>query len=238
MKTSGVAGADGCRSGWVVVRRTYIGPIQADILPDATTLIRAVIPSHLVLVNVPIGLTETGPRQTDRMARRFLDWPRMTSVFSAPIRPVLEAKDYSDASRSPRDVEDKGMSRQAWGITPTIRGMDAAIRELDPGQSRVREGHREVSFKTWAGHPVQNAKKKPAGRTEREQLIAAHFGVDLIPSLWPHLRGRGVARDDLIDALAMLWSAERLRAGKAQVTATLRHPLPRRRRQENSPRRY
>ncbi len=141
----------------------------------------------------------------------------MTSVFSAPIRPVLEATDYSDASRIRQDVENKGMSRQAWGITTKVREMDAAIRELDPGQSMVREGHPEVSFKAWAGNPMQNAKQKPAGRAERERLIAAHLGDDLIPNLWPQLRGRGVAKNDLIDALAMLWSAERLRAGKAQV---------------------
>ncbi len=217
MKTPEIAGADGCRSGWVVVRRTGSGPVQAEILPDATTLIRSVTPSHLLLVDVPMGLTEAGPRRADRMARRFLGWPRMTSVFSAPIRPVLEAKNYSDASRVRRDVEDKGMSRQAWGITPKIREMDIAIREFDPGQSMVREGHPEVSFKAWAGNPMRNAKKKPAGRAERERLIAAHFGEDLIQGLWPQLRGRGVAKDDLVDALAMLWSAERLRGGKVQV---------------------
>ncbi len=113
MKTPGIAGADGCRSGWVVVRRTGSGPIQAEILPDAATLIRSVVPSHLLLLDVPIGLTKIGPRRADRMARRFLGWPRMTSVFSAPIRPVLEASNYSDASRIRRDVEE---SRQAWGI--------------------------------------------------------------------------------------------------------------------------
>ena len=128
----------------------------------------------------------------------------MTSVFSAPIRPVLEAKDYSDASRIRRNVEGKGMSRQAWGITTKIREMDAAIRELDPGQSMVREGHPESSFKAWAGHPMRNAKKKPAGRAEREQLIAALYGEGLIRTLLPRLQGRGVAKDDLIDALGML----------------------------------
>ena len=200
-----------------MVRRIADGPINAEIVPDANTLIRSLVPDHLLLVDVPIGLTEIGPRRADRMARRFLGWPRMTSVFSAPIRPVLEAKNYGDASRIRRNVEGKGMSRQAWGITPKIREMDIAIRELDPGQSMVREGHPEVSFKAWAGHPMRNAKKKPAGRAERERVIAAHFGENLIPSLWPQLRGRGVAKDDLIDALAMLWSAERLLAGKKEV---------------------
>lgn len=217
MKTPGIAGTDGCRSGWVVVRRIAYGPIEAEVVPDAATLIRSVAANHRLLVDVPIGLTEIGPREADRMARRFLGWPRMTSVFSAPIRPVLEAKSYDDASRIRRDVEHKGMSRQAWAITPKIREMDIAIRELDPGQSMVREGHPEVSFKAWAGDPMQNKKKKPAGRAERERLIAGHFGESLVSNLWPQLRGRGVAKDDFIDALAMLWSAERLRAGQEQV---------------------
>lgn len=211
------AGADGCRAGWVVVRRHGNGPVQAEILPDAATLLRSLVPGNRLLVDVPIGLTDTGARQADKMARQFLRWPRMTSVFSAPIRPVLAAGSPEAASRIRRSVEGKGMSRQAWGIMPKVREMDIAVREIDPEQWMVREGHPEVSFAAWAGHPMQSSKKSSAGREERERLVAAHFGEGLVEGLWPQIRGCGVGKDDLIDALAMLWSAERLEAGKAKV---------------------
>ena len=215
-----LAGADGCRAGWVVLRQDGSGPVEVAIVRGAVDLIESVRTDGLLLVDVPVGLPERGARQADRLARQFLGWPRMCSVFSAPIRPVLGAADWAAASRIRRQVEGKGMSRQAWGIEPKVREMDAAVRALDNSQSRVREGHPEVSFAAWAGQPMQYAKKRAAGRTEREALINARYGKDAVESLWPRIRGQGVARDDLVDAFAMLWSAERLAAGQAEVLPT------------------
>lgn len=211
-----IAGADGCRGGWVIVRRTGDGPVSAAIVPDARRLIGAA-GGGILLVDVPIGLADSGARRADKLARGFLGWPRRCSVFSAPIRPVLRAGNYTEASQIRRAVEGKGMSRQAWGITAKIREVDEAIRELDPAQARVHEGHPEVSFAEWAGQPMHHAKKRPSGREEREQVIESHFPEGCVSHLWSEIRGHGVARDDLIDALAMLWSAERLAAGRSKV---------------------
>ena len=212
-----LAGADGCRAGWVVLLRDGSGPVEVSIVRGAVELIESVGADGLLLVDVPVGLPECGARQADRLARQFLGWPRMCSVFSAPIRPVLGASDWAAASAIRREVEGKGMSWQAWGIEPKVREMDEAIQALDGSQSRVREGHPEVSFAAWAGRPMQYTKKRAAGRAEREDLINAHYGDDAVECLWPRIRGQGVARDDLVDAFAMLWSAERLAAGQDEV---------------------
>ncbi len=220
MNTPGIAGADGCRSGWLVVRRVATGPVTAEIFPDGDTLFRALLPEHLLLIDVPIGLQETGPRKADIEARRYLGWPRRTSLFSAPIRPVLHAASWAAASEIRRSVEGKGMSRQAWGITGKIREIDEVIRKHDPGQSKAREGHPEVSFATWAGRPMEFPKKRITGRAERIRLIESHFAQGLVADLWSQIRGKGAAQDDLIDALAMLWSAERLVSGQAGILPT------------------
>lgn len=212
-----IAGADGCRSGWVLVRWSGQGPVEVEIRSDSRALLESVGPDGMLLVDVPIGLPDTGPRQADRLAREFLGWPRMCSVFSAPIRPVLEASDGTEASRIRREVEGKGMARQAWNITGKVREMDAAARALDPDQSRVREAHPEVSFAAWSGGPMTHAKKRSAGQREREALIEARYGEGVVEQLWQKIRGRGVARDDLLDAFAMLWSAERVAEGRAAV---------------------
>ncbi len=113
MTSPNIAGADGCRSGWVVVRRVANGPVTAEIFPDGDSLFRALLPDHLLLIDVPIGLPETSPRKADIEARRYLGWQRKTSIFSAPIRPALHANSWATASKILRSIEGKEMSRQA-----------------------------------------------------------------------------------------------------------------------------
>jgi predicted RNase H-like nuclease len=212
-ETPKIAGADGCRSGWVVAYRNGTGPIDARICQNTREMISQLVPGCILCMDVPIGLSEMGPRQADREARQRLGWPRMTSVFSAPIRPVLECTTWEEASAIRRAVEGKGMSRQAWGITPKVREVDQVVRELDPRQKWIREAHPEVSFATWAGNSMLHNKKSISGRQERRLLIDREFGEGTVARLWDGVRGKGLARDDLIDALAMLWTADRVASG-------------------------
>ncbi len=67
---------------------------------------------------------------------------------------------------------------------------------------------------------MESPKKRITGRTECVRLNESHFGQGLVTDLWSRIRGKGAAQDDLIDALAMLWSAERLILEKARVLPT------------------
>jgi predicted RNase H-like nuclease len=53
------------------------------------------------------------------------------------------------------------------------------------------------------------SKKTPAGQDLRRRLLADHFDVPAKPP-------RGAAVDDLLDAYAVLWSAQRYRRGLHQ----------------------
>ena len=76
-------------------------------------------------------------------------------------------------------------------------------------QRRIREGHPECSFALMGGAPLGFAKKTAAGEAERRRLLRPHFGeIEPLP---------GAARDDLLDAYALLWSARRAWAGEARV---------------------
>jgi predicted RNase H-like nuclease len=211
-----VAGADGCRAGWVAVSREGSGPVEARVLDSADSLAKTFIPDHFLVVDVPIGLPDRGLRQADRLARQRLGWPRMTSVFSAPVRGVLAATCWEEATAIRRGLEGKGLARQVWNIVPGIREMDAVVRALDPRQERIFEGHPEVSFAAWRGAPIREGKKSREGRLIRERLIEAHFGVGVVARLWAAVCGQGVAHDDLLDAFAVLWTAERVAAGRAE----------------------
>jgi predicted RNase H-like nuclease len=73
------------------------------------------------VLDIPIGLPLRGSRACDLEARRLLGWPRLTSVFPAPLRPMLTATSYQEAQHIRREIDGKGCSRQAYGIQSKVR---------------------------------------------------------------------------------------------------------------------
>ncbi len=68
----------------------------------------------------------------------------------------------------------QGISIQSWGILPKIRDVDAHLTPVD--QSRIREGHPEVSFALMnGGHALTEHKSTRAGREARLTLLELHF---------------------------------------------------------------
>jgi predicted RNase H-like nuclease len=165
----------------------------------------------LIAIDIPIGLTDSGTRDCDREARRFLGPPRASSVFPAPIREVLVARSWEEACAIRSRVEGKRMSKQAWGIVSKVREVDEELRARAPLRKRVREVHPEVSFKAWNGAAMRCKKSSFEGRAERCRLVDQFFG----PEAYAQVRSRfpkrtDVGDDDILDAFAALWSAERI----------------------------
>lgn len=204
-------GADGCPGGWVAAVECGDGSTRAIRFAgeDAGAVIEA-FPDAVVLLDVPIGLADRGPRGADVEARAAIG-ARRSSVFPAPIRPMLRAESWEEACRIRRDVEGGACSRQLAAILPRIRAVDA---RMTPGlQARVMEGHPEVSFAAMAQRRgLEHHKRGPLGRTERLTLIASHFpdAPRRIAAMPTSIRG------DAVDAYALLWSARRVRAGSAR----------------------
>jgi predicted RNase H-like nuclease len=207
-----VAGLDGCRFGWVMVTTTLAPSSAASevrVLTDLAEVVAALGSGRLVAatIDIPIGLAADGPRAVDGLARQRLG-PRRSSVFSAPVRPVLSAATFEEACRISRSVWGKGISRQLFGILPKIR-------ELDQLQSpHLQEGlvemHPELSFTELAGAPMQFHKSKPEGRSERLHALRPEF-PDVESASAPRLRG--THPDDVLDAFVGAWSARRYATG-------------------------
>ncbi len=163
------------------------------------------------IIDVPIGLPEGGPRRCDLLARQLLRAPRASSVFPAPIRSMLPARDQGEASRLRFAEEGKRCSVQLAAILPKIREVDSLLNPAR--QLTVREGHPEVSFTIMnGGHSMSHPKRRPAGREERIGLLSGHF-----PDLLTALTGVGRFQEDAIDAYAMLWTARRLVDGASRT---------------------
>lgn len=208
-----VVGVDGCRAGWVAVVERSRVPVYAPIFESFHDLMENFPDAAVIAVDIPIGLPDRGARECDLEARRRLAL-RASSVFPAPLRSVLDAASHADASQIRFQIEGKRMSCQAFGIVKKIREVDRTLIENSAARGKVVEVHPEVSFAMWQGRPMQNPKRRKAGRAERRDLIRGE---------WPEALERCEASldrsksklDDLYDAFAALWSARRVASGAA-----------------------
>jgi predicted RNase H-like nuclease len=219
-----IAGVDGCPSGWIaLVEQTVARRISAHVFLTFRDLADA-IDAAVIAIDVPIGLTDHDARQCDLLARRHLGPKRGTSVFPAPIRPALGASTYLDAKAASFASQKKGISQQAWAIYPKIREVDDALQADADLRGRVVEVHPELTFSTWAGAPILPGKKTAEGHAIRRDLIASHFGPLAFDSAREQVRRNHASNDDIADAFAALWTAQRIVNGQSQ-TLPLDPPL-------------
>jgi len=210
-----VAGIDGCPSGWLCLTKDLAtGTVQARILNSISDLLALAPRPEVVMVDVPIGLTDAGPRKCDLEARAHLKPPRSSSVFPAPIRPTLVATTYAQACQIGEAADGRKLSQQAWAILPKIREVDTFLRTDATLNQWIREVHPEVCFWAWRGNKAMaHRKKSPAGKAEREALVKPVYGTAYTAAQSSLPRGQ-YGNDDLLDAFAALWSGERVVAGK------------------------
>jgi predicted RNase H-like nuclease len=202
-----VLGVDASRKGWVGISgdlKGYFGVTIGEVVERAERDGALAV----VGVDIPIGLPVTGVRQADVLARRVVG-RRASSVFATPVRDALLAATHAEASALNVGATGKGISRQAYALAKKILEVDAWI----PGAGcAVVEVHPEVSFATIAGRPLAHPKSTWAGGEERRRLLAG-VGMNVSGDIGP--AGEYAAVDDVLDAAAAAWSANRYAEGRA-----------------------
>lgn len=212
-----IAGADGCKAGWYrVSRSTDSGLLRFDVLQRASELLSTPPVPEIVTLDIPIGLPDAGQRLCDQKARRLLGI-RRNSVFPAPIRSALEAQSRGDASQITEAKDGRKVSAQGWAIFRKVREVDELLQSNTDARLKLYEVHPELCFWAWAGErPMSYSKKKTPGRHERHVLACRWLGVDPLDigrSAW---RRKQLADDDILDAVAALWTATRISEGVAR----------------------
>jgi predicted RNase H-like nuclease len=212
-------GVDGCRGGWVVAAaNASLSSLAFTIVEDLAPVIeRAERGDAVIAIDMPIGLSDDGPRACDLQARRWLGRPRASSVFPAPCRAALAATTYGGACRLSRRALGVALTIECFKIVPKIRHVDALI--TPERQAFVREVHPELVFAILSerGRGLVEPKRTEAGERLRLRLlrrVAPRFD----PAIERAVLGRSrVARDDVIDAVACVVAARRIALGKAVV---------------------
>ncbi len=201
-----VLGVDGWRGAWVGALLDGRG-VTLLVLPDVAAVL-AVPDVELVAIDMPIGLSDDGVRACDVAARRLVVGAS-SSVFPAPLRPVLACDDYRSACEVSREASGKALSVQAWSLVLGIRALDDALGE--PPTDRVVEVHPELSFRK-LDSAVRDRKASARGTVQRLRALRAVMDVEEAVDAAP----AGIPMVDALDACAAAWSARRLDAGHGE----------------------
>jgi len=202
-----VAGADGCRTGWVVCRRDGDGTLDIRVVK---TLAEACEGLSILAVDMPIGFVDLPrpPRACEAEARKLLPG-KASSVFPTPCRPALAATTHAEANAISRKLG-IGINQQTFHLFPKMREVDALLRGSRKLRGVVFEAHPELSFARMnCGKPVLSKKRQPEGYAERRKLLARHdfkTRIDRLPA---------AARDDILDAIAVCRTATLIAKGAA-----------------------
>lgn len=220
-------GLDGCPDGWILCALPPRTARRLHYLGFRT--FRALLawekhrrkPADRLMVDMPIGLPDSGRRVCETMARRMLG-KRASSVFPAPRRPMLAFQHYAEANawgKKQGTENGGGLSKQAWMLVPKIRELDAALTPGD--QNRICEAHPEIAFcRLNTGLPCGHNKKTREGRGERLTVLREALGLADLPD-YDALRADFLKQkfrlgvDDLIDATVLAVTARDRHRGRA-----------------------
>jgi predicted RNase H-like nuclease len=177
------------------------------VLEDSAAVL-AVRDVEVIGVDMPVGLSDDAARTCDVEARRRLTGAS-SSVFPAPVRPVLGTTRYDDARTASLAACGRSLSVQSFALVPAIRSLDDALG--DPPDPRVHEVHPELSFRALDGR-VTDRKASSSGLAQR--IRALETVMDVLDALARDRAGLPVV--DALDACAAAWSAQRIAEGTAE----------------------
>ena len=201
-------GVDGCPSGWFAVWIEE-GVLQGRIFTSLSELCAAHQDAARILIDIPLGLLADTERNVESRVRARLG-PRRSSVFPVPCFAAAFADDYPSANAINGQQLGKGLSKQAWFLTPKICEANSLLADNSRARSIFGESHPELTFAHFAGAPMANNKKSEEGVIERlSQLKSRLPEVEafVAQQLLTYKR-RELVLDDCLDALALLAAAE------------------------------
>lgn len=181
--------------------------VEWSLQPDAAAVLAVTAGCAAVGVDIPLGLAADGRRACDEACARRLGRAR-SSIFPAPPRAVLGIRDYAQACAVAQSVSGRKISLQTFHIAVKIAEWDAVARP-----DHVVEVHPELTFRLLAPRTVFAPKKTARGAGQRIAALAGWLDPGVTLGDLPV----GARLDDVLDALAAAWSAQRWARGDAET---------------------
>jgi predicted RNase H-like nuclease len=203
-----VLGVDGCKAGWIAIVLEEGAFLEVRFFHDFASLYKETPDARIIAVDIPIGLPAREPRKADLAAKKVLK-ERASTLFLTPPRDVLEQPTYKKAREATRGLG-WGVSAQAYNLRKMIFEVEAFAAKDD----RIHEVHPELSFREMAGGSLLSKKTTWKGLHERIRLLRDH-GIDLPMDVGE--AGERARPDDIADAAAAAWTAERIAYGQARA---------------------
>ena len=203
-----IAGIDGSKGGWVCVSgyENNFKELKFEKLKEFNDIKSKDF--NLVLVDIPIGLDidlKKGGRIVDKLARKEL-LTNKSSIFNAPSRLVLEAKNYEEANKINKN-KGMGLSKQSWNLVKKIKEVDDFIRNSN--KTIIFESHPEIIFQVMKRDKVSTKKKNDEGIIERRNLLEKNEFNKVFLDRNLSAKDSFYKKDDFIDACSLFWSANR-----------------------------
>ena len=209
-----IIGIDGCKSGWFSIWENQDKSIHSSVFSNLNELKNFFKnESQLILgIDMPVVLSEVIPRQADQLARKLLS-KKASSVFTAPTPEMLDQPNYEKASLVSKRLFGKSMSLQSWYLFPKIKDVQTMIHHED---MQIYEIHPELSFRAMNNEQViLESKKTQEGFALRNALLSMHFKNFIFDDIRNQHARKDVMDNDILDALAVLWSAKRIQSNQA-----------------------
>jgi len=209
-----IIGIDGCKSGWFSIWENQDKSIHSSVFSNLNELKNFFKnESRLILgIDMPVVLSEVIPRQADQLARKLLS-KKASSVFTAPTPEMLDQPNYEKASLVSKRLFGKSMSLQSWYLFPKIKDVQTMIHHED---MQIYEIHPELSFRAMNNEQViLESKKTHEGFALRNALLSMHFKNFIFEDIRNQHARKDVMDNDILDALAVLWSAKRIQSNQA-----------------------
>ena len=203
-----IAGIDGSKGGWVCVSgyENNYKELKFEKLKKFSDIKSKNF--SLVLVDIPVGLDidlKKGGRIVDNLARKEL-LTNKSSIFNAPTRLVLDAKNYEEANKINKS-KGMGLSKQSWNLVKKIKEVDEYIRNSNV--TIIFESHPEIIFQIMKRDKITTKKKNDEGIIERRNLLEKNGFNKVFLEKNLSARDSFYKKDDFIDACSLFWSANR-----------------------------
>ena len=209
-----IFGIDGCRFGWVVAEEKTKGDLSIQLIESLNYLESVISKKAIAGIDIPLAIHEKGFRMADAEARGLLK-SRASTIFSAPAKETLLSDNYNDACAINESICGKKISKQSWFLFSKIK--EARKIFCKPNKKiKLYEVHPELSFMAMNGmRVIELGKKTDEGFKMRYKLVKKLFPKFDFEKIRASFKRCDVADDDILDAIAVLWSTQKIIANMA-----------------------